>query len=385
MRILHVITSLDARHGGPTAALAGLAVAQAQTGSNVTILATWRGGEDPASVEEDLREVGISVVSCGPGAGPLVRHRALAPAMEKAVEAADVVHIHSLWEEAPHQAAKMARRRGVPYVIEPNGMLTPWSLGQRRWRKRFSLAWRVRDDLNGAAGLHYSSQWERDACAGLQLRAKPIVEPIGLTIDEFTSAPPRGSFRARYPQIGQRPMIAFLGRIHPGKGLEYLLPALAHMRVDRGSDSILVVAGPDFQGYGAMVAARAVQLGIRERLIFVGSLSCPDRIAMLGDADLFCLPSDHENFGLVVIEALAAGTQVIISPHVGIRREVEALGGAVVAQDPATLGAALQRWLDDEPARRALMEKARPFVLEHYDWTKIAERWAEHYRRLAGG
>src|SRR5207248_10506083 len=99
---------------------------------------------------------------------------------------------------------------------------------------------------------------------------------------------------------------------------------------------------------------------------------------------LFALPSDHENFGISVIEALAAGTPVIISDQVNIQSEIRAAEvGAVVRNDVTTIASELERWLKDEKLRTQAAERARPFVWKNYDWAKIAEVWKVHYQNAA--
>src|SRR6059058_3013189 len=101
-----------------------------------------------------------------------------------------------------------------------------------------------------------------------------------------------------------------------------------------------------------------------------------DRVAALVDADLFVLPSYQENFGIAVIESLAAGTPVVISDQVNIHRQIsENQLGGVAKTDVSALASALSRWMSDEQLRRETSERARRFVFEEYDRRKIAARW----------
>src|SRR5688572_23118397 len=179
MRVLHVISNLDARGGGPAVALAGLAAAQVAAGLDVSIVATFRAGDD-VTVADTLRGAGATVNMVGPASGPLARHPDLVPALEKAVASADVVHVHALWEEVQHQAARVARRQRKPYIIRPCGMLDPWSLSQSRLKKRLYMVLRLRRNLNRAAALHFTSDTERDLTAPLKLTSSAIVEPNGV-------------------------------------------------------------------------------------------------------------------------------------------------------------------------------------------------------------
>jgi glycosyltransferase involved in cell wall biosynthesis len=285
-----------------------------------------------------------------------------------------------MWEEIQHQACRVAQRLTKPYVFTPHGMLDPWNMKKSRWAKRFFLWLRMRQNLERAALLHFTTAIERDWVAAMRLTAPSIVEPLGLEASQFAELPANGTFRAKYPQLGERPMILYLGRIHYGKGLELLVPALARMR---RKDAHLVIAGPDFAGYGRHVKALAEASRFAYRVIYTGMIEGVDKLAALRDADLLAAPSFHENFGLAVIEALACGTPVVVSDQVNLHPDIAAAGvGGVVPLDVERLARELDRWLDDEPMRRTAAERAPAFVRERYDWDAIARRWVGHYERL---
>lgn len=381
MRVVHVISGIDPPNGGPAIALAGLAAAQARAGLEVTVLATYAAGAD-LSPADRLRDSGVSVELVGPCAGALFRHPHIQPAVEQHLATADVVHVHALWEEVLHQACRAAQRHSIPYLITPHGMLDPWSLAQSKWKKRLYMLWRLGRNLRRAAALHFATEAERDMTAGLNLPTPVIVEPNGLDLSEFENLPPPGAFRSRYPQLGTRPYVVYLGRLHAGKGLELLVPAFAQAQA---RDAMLVLVGPDSRGFQAQVQGMVAKHGLQDRVVFTGLLRGAERVAALAEATLFALPSFHENFGIAVAEALAAGTPVIISDQVCIHREISAAGvGGVVGLNVEALAHELSRWLSDSPLRQTAAARARAFVWQRYDWNRIAGQWARHYQRLCG-
>ena len=379
MRILHVISGLDPQNGGPTTALIGMAESQAAAGLDVTILATWKI-PDGLPVAESLRAHGVKVVHVGPARGKLSRHPELAARTDEAIAAADVVHVHGLWEQVQHEAATAARRRGVPYVVTPHGMLSPWNLARSKWGKKLFLWWRVRSDLDGAAAIHFTCDTERDLVAPLKLKAKPIVERLGLDLSEFRELPARGTFRAKWPTLGDKPFVLFLGRIDYKKGLDILIPAFAAAKL---GDTPLVIAGPDRDGYEPTVRAMVAQHGLQDRVLFTGMLRGRERIEAYTDAAIFALTSHQENFGITVIEAMACGCPVLISDQVNIHSEVTAAGaGGVVEVDVAATAKALSEWMNDDTKRAVASQKGRDYALGHYDWGTIAEDWRKHYSLL---
>jgi glycosyltransferase involved in cell wall biosynthesis len=267
-------------------------------------------------------------------------------------------------------------------------MLSPWSRTQGRWFNRLGkwiyLATRARRNLDRAAAIHFTTTTERDLVAEMNFAAPALVEPVGIDLAEFESLPPRGSFRARDRQIGERPMVLFLSRLSPQKGIDRLIPAFADVVRAGSSDAVLVLAGPDYDGYERAVKAMIAEHGVGERVIFTGMLMGPDRIEALCDADVFVLPSHHENFGIVVAEAMAAAAPVIVSRAVNVWPDVAAAqAGAVVSGERAELAAEISRWLADPAKRQAAGERGRAFARAHYDWGHIARHWVDHYARLA--
>src|SRR4051812_45714417 len=266
LRILHVISSLDARRGGTTAALLALVLAQIDARLRVSVVSTFSEGESD-ELANRMRQGGADVRLIGPTTQPLSRHPQITPPLEAMTRDADVVHIHALWEEIQHRAARAAERLNVPYLFTLHGMLDPWSLRQSRLKKQLYLMLRLRRDLNRAAAIHFTDETERDLTAPLKLRPPSIVERLIVDLSDFASPPPRGEFREKFPQVGDRPIVLFLSRLHPKKGLDLLLPAFVRAKL---SDAVLVLAGPADDAYRAQLEAEAKSLDIASRVVFTG-------------------------------------------------------------------------------------------------------------------
>jgi glycosyltransferase involved in cell wall biosynthesis len=379
MHVLHVTPSLDPRAGGTTTALVALAHAQKDFGLQVTVASTFAADFRADSVDR-LRESGIPVYLIGPNRKLLAYHPNIAATISPLIEAADIVHVHALWEEIQHQTAGIARRFNKPYLFTPHGMLDPWSLSQGRLKKKIYLALRLRRDLVRASALHFADELERDLAAGLQLSTPALVERHVVDLSEFQTLPPKDQFRQRYPQLGNRPIVLFLSRLHPKKGLDLLIPAFAKLKT---RDAVLVLAGPGDDRYVSHLKDLAQQHGVLECTLFTGMLFGIDRVAAMVDADVFVLPSHQENFGIVVIESLAASTPVIISDQVNIHRQItQAEVGQVVPVDVDAIAGAIDRYLTDKELRLLTAEKSRPFVWKAYDRDLIARHWVDHYSNI---
>jgi glycosyltransferase involved in cell wall biosynthesis len=282
VRVLHAISGIDPRNGGPTNALVGLAAAQVRAGLDVRVISTWQEDDAHRSAEL-LKRQGVRVRMVGRAYGKLSRHPELVPALEEELKGVDVLHVHAVWEEIQHQACRAAQRLHVPYVFTPHGMLDPWNMRKSRVMKQLYLALRMRRNLQRASLLHFTTQIERDWVARMHLSPPTLVESLGLDWSEFAQLPPRGRLRAKYPELGDAPVLLFLGRIHYGKGLELLIPALARMK---RRDAMIVVAGPDSGGYQATIEQLIAQHGVDGRVIFTGMIAGEAKLSALVDADL---------------------------------------------------------------------------------------------------
>jgi glycosyltransferase involved in cell wall biosynthesis len=367
MRILHVISSLDRKAGGPPVALAGLARAQAKLDVSVSVVSTFAAGAD-MSLADELRSAGVEVTLIGPAKGKFQRHDEIVTTLSSLIAQADVVHIHTLWEEIQHQAATIARRRGVPYVFVPHGMLDPWSLGQRRWVKRAYLAWRLRRDLNGAMFIHVLNADEARLIQPLRLTPHCEVIPNG--IDPIEPLPETAAF--------EKPYVLFLSRLHPKKGLDYLADAFAIVAAAR-PDVRLVVAGPD-DGAEKDFDARITASGLAGRVQRVGPLYGEAKLAAMRGAELLVLPSRQEGFSVAIVEALACGTPVVISEQCHFPEIASEAAGQVVSLDAKSVANGMLVLLNDASAREAASGRARELA-SRYTWGRIARQTLDLYGR----
>jgi glycosyltransferase involved in cell wall biosynthesis len=387
MRVLHVIASLGAGSGGPTAALRGLAPAQAAQGDSVTVLSVNLDGPpwQPAALAPGrltLRQAGVTW-EYFPGRFPRrwLRSPALAAALPAAVAAADAIEIHGLYHHPLIAAARTCRRLGKPYVLRPLGILDPVIQRRRRWRKQLAGLLGGRALLRGAALIHCTSEAEAAI-------ARPWIgdRPVAVVPHGVTPAPPPDAAelaRARALWLGEAagPVLLFLGRLTPKKGLGTLVATLPPLAA-RWPGLRLLVAGKD-EGEAAPAAALAARLGIGRHIVFAGQLDAAAKGAALALANLFVLPSQSENFGLAVVEALAAGVPAVIAPGVAIAAELAASGAAlVVPAEPAALADALARLLA-APEQQAALAAAGRRAAAGYSWERAAATLSGHYARLA--
>ena len=383
MKILHAISTLAIRDGGPAKACFEMARAVARRGHEVSIFTTDYGGPGMfatpagATVERD----GVSI-RCFPASFPRFWKfsPALGRALRNAIPRVDVVHLHSLYLFHDKVAGSECRRAGVPYLLRPHGSLDPYLYRRHRFRKMLMEIWFQNAVTRGAAAIHFTTEEEDRLARPYVFEVPGVVVPLGLDLDEYQPEPLRGGFRAAYPEIGDRPIVLFLGRLNFKKGLDILIRAFAGAA--RAVDAHLVVAGPD-DGMGAKVRAWIDAHRLRGRTTFTGMVTGPDKLALLADADLFVLPSYSENFGIAVIEAMACGVPVAISDRVNLWREVAgADAGWATPPRAEPFQAALVEALSNLGEAREKGARGRRLVAERFQWSRIAAALEQAYASL---
>jgi glycosyltransferase involved in cell wall biosynthesis len=349
MRVLHVMPNLGRAYGGPVQALVGYVAAGAMAGVRSTVLGPRPAAADAAWLG---RELGTAdVVMAGPTeSGPWAAAPAVLARLRALLPAVDVVHVHGLLNPISSGAARLARGRR-PVVIGPFGTMSRYTFTYRRSvAKRWYFRLADGPNLRTADALHFTTDAERDEAAwhGIAFGDRAHVVPPPY------QPPPSTPPAVRVP--GDEPIVMYLGRFHPVKGIDVLVDAWPSVRA-RYPLARLMIAGTGSPGYEATLRRRAASLGPHaDSIRFVGFLEGADKAASLAGASLCVLPSRHENFGIAVLDAVAAGVPAVVTPGVQLAPWVEAEGvGLVTDRSPGELAAAIVRALGDA----ALRDRAR--------------------------
>jgi glycosyltransferase involved in cell wall biosynthesis len=287
-------------------------------------------------------------------------------------ELPDCVHLHGIWSPQLARRFLAWRKRGVPCVVSPHGMLEPWALSHKRVKK--VIAWHLyqRRLLDQATVLHGTSERETAQFKILGLRPPTAMVPWGVSLPQV-----RERAAKHCPQIA-----LFVGRIYPVKGLPMLIEAWA--RVHPAGWKLRIV-GPDQAGHQAEVEAVVRKAGVASVVEFTGELTGPTKEAAYEEADLFVLPSYTENFGIAIAEALAHALPVVTTTGTPWASLNERGCGWWVAPTVHDVAKALSTAtaLDDETLR-AMGAKGREWVLNDFNWQQTANRMKELYLWVLG-
>ena len=389
LRIVHLIHDLDPAAGGPPVVAARLAAAQAQQGCDVTILSyqTTDGAERAEALmcetpSGDLVDV-IAVESHGRLERLTGRHMARRFQALVRSQGVDVLHTHGMWEPMLPACAAIARSHDVPYVVTPHGMLDPYTLSVSRTKKRIALATTHRGFLRKAAFVHVLNADEATLAEPVLHGTPTRVIPNGIFLEEFEATPPAGTFRAAHPSLGDRPYVLFLSRLAHKKGLDYLADAFALLN-ERLPDVDLVVAGPD-DGQRAFFESAVAAHGLADRVHVVGPQYGVNKLAVLRDASVFCLPSRQEGFSIAITEALAMGLPVVVTKACHYPEVTEVGAGAETDLDASQVADGLHLILSDPVRADQMGEAGRTLVRERFTWPSVAGLTIKCYNEILAG
>jgi glycosyltransferase involved in cell wall biosynthesis len=387
MRVLHVIPSLSPTSGGPSFALP--AMARALSGYDVQVIA--------AATDDDGRGKHLSGIPLGKiipqdGWGAVYFRKQtefykcslpLRSWLRRHVRDYDAVHIHAVFSFASLAAGRAAASAGVPYIVRPLGVLNRWGMENRR-RLVKALSFRFFDlpMLRKAAAMHYTSRMELEDAARFGLTNLQRVIPIGMDLTPFDALPPREVFSARFPETASTRNILFLSRIDEKKGIDLLLEGFARIAPAR-PDIRLVLCGGGDPALTEKLHFQATSLGIGDRVTWAGQVTGELRLAAFSAAEMFVLPSHSENFGIALLEAMAAGLPCLSTDQVALAADaVRDKAVLLTSREPAAIAAKLEELLDSPEERHLLGQSAR--ILSRCDYSLPAMGKALHslYREI---
>ena len=409
MRILQIIPSISLVYGGPSQMVLGLSAALASQGIDVTIITTDSNGDIgqlPLDVplNQPIKQNGYQIIyfRCS----PFRRYKfslSLLQWLNHNAWQFDLAHIHALFSPVTTFAATIARYHKLPYIIRPCGMLDPADLHKKKRLKQIYAAILERPNLAGAAAIHFTSKQEakiserfglgstgkmpvpqedftgilpvlQEGFTGKMPVSQDLIIPLGVRADFYPN---------RLPE-SQIPIILFMSRIEPKKGLDLLVPALESI-LARGIQFHFILAGsnPQDADYETKITNKIAHSSLGRFTTITGFVSGDLKVELLRKADLFVLPSYYENFGIAVAEAMAAGVPVAISDRVYISDDIQqAEAGWVAPLEVGAIARSIESALlaPQERQRRGL--NAQAYAKKYYNWEDIARQTIDAYQQI---
>jgi len=391
LRILYAVHGYKPayRVGGPIVSVAATAEELVRRGHHVTVFTTNANLDeeldipvdrpiDVAGVEvwyfrrrEYLQRLVPFVPYLSKSMGYLYAPRMRAE-LDRLVPTMDLVHTHMPYVYPTAAAGRAAWRHQKPLFYHQRGVFAPERLRFRGIKKRAYIAAVERPIMRRATTLIALTEAERDSYRALGVETTCRVVPNGVDAARYQSRPQVAS----HDFLGLPDsafVILFMSRLHPTKGPDKLLEAFA-LIAREFPDTHLVLAGPDEYGLQHSLRARTEALGLSARVRFPGMVVGEDKRELLARADLFCLPSYAEGFSIVVLEAMASGTAVLLSPGCHFPEVETARAGHISSSDPSMLAGALRK-LVATPGEVARMGRCgRDLMLRSYSWESVTDQ-----------
>lgn len=363
MKVILTVSGIGMEAAGPSYSVPGLCRGLKAVGVDVCLHARmWDKARD---FSFDYVAYPYLRSRCLPGANPLMRD-----GLKRACRNADILHANGLWNMPSVYPAWAVKGTKCKLVVAPRGTLAAWALQKGYWKKKIFGLWFQNQVLRRADMFHATSEKEYEEIRAQGYRQPVAIVPIGMDVPEVESHVKEDAGRIR--------KVVFFGRLHKVKGVDRLVRAWGAVARDGWE---LVIAGPDCGMLEEL--KRIVAEEQAPRVSFVGEINGHAKYEFLAGGDVYVLPSDTENFGVTVAEALASGTPVIASqgtPWQGLERE---RCGRWVPLGVEPLAAALNELMviSDE-ARAAMGARGREWIRRDFSWKGIGAKMKTAYEWL---
>lgn len=366
MKVLTFISSLDINSGGPSRSVPMLVRGLAELGVDITLMTIRSENMNTHALEGTSAKIKVF--------DPSVSQSEIARYLKE--EHFQLIQIQSMWDLPYHKVMVEARRLGIPYIVTPRGMLEPWSLSQKKWKKK--LAWWLyqRNDVQKSVCVFTTAKMEADHISNLGITTSRAVIPNGIETDSY---PCKTSVDIVKKQV------LFLSRIHVKKGIEILFDAWKRMHSEFADWQLLVVGNGEAE-YIQSLENRVECLGLKGSIKIIPPVFGNDKILLYQKSALFCLPSYSENFGMVIAEAMSCGTPVITTTNCPWNILNDTSTGWCIDLSVDNLEYALREALSMNPTELYDMgQKASRLISDNFDYRSVTRKTLRLYEWLLGG
>lgn len=293
MKIAHFITSIDLSTGGPARSVTHL-IKKITSNSKIEISLITKKSSNP-------------IISSFNNQSPVLffnRRQDLKIILNSLIKnKVEIFHGHGIWQYTVHKMAVFSRKNNIPYIITPRGMLEPWSLTQKKYRKKIAMLLYQKKDLEKATVIHVTAKSEKIQIRNLGFKNPIAVIPNGVNLDKFPSSYPTKSISPK--------KILFLSRLHKKKGIENLIEAWKLIDIKIKESWLIEIVGNGEEKYIISLKESIIKENLNEQIVIRDPVYGIEKINLFREANLFVLPTYSENFGVVIAEALASFTPVI--------------------------------------------------------------------------
>jgi glycosyltransferase involved in cell wall biosynthesis len=360
MKVIHFITSIDKSGGGTTAYMQLLST---ELKNLVDLIIVTGLSPNPVElVEVDVRFFDLSLSRW------FKLEKGFYTLLE--TEKPDIVHINGIWMPQSWLFQKIAQQKGIKVVLSPHGMLEPYILNRHPLKKMIGLILYQHKALKRVDYIHATAKSELDQIRKLGYHQPAEIVPNGIEITDL-------KFKTEWQKVQN---ILFLSRVHPKKGIELLIEAVARLQ---NSQLKITIAGEGDKNYIESLKKLCEQKNLSEQFEFTGGVYDEQKWRLYHDSDLFVLPTYSENFGIVVAEALATGIPVITTKGTPWQELETEKCGWWIELNVENLKNAITEALALTPEKlKEMGMRGRKLVEEKYEIKAVAKEMKEFYDRI---
>lgn len=292
----------------------------------------------------------------------------------------DLYHTNGLWMYCNHATCATARHRCKPYIITPHGMLYPDALHRSYWKKWPLIQLCFRKDINHADCLHVTCKAEMEHVRDFGYKGAVAIIPNPANLPDYLDEV--AAMKPSFLGCGRARKLGYLGRLHPIKKVENLLYGVTKLPYPQ--DCKLVIMGKGDDAYEQFLRNEADRLGLKN-VRFSGFVSGREKYEQLAQLSCLFVPSDFENFGMIVTEALSVGTPVMASLGTPWEELSTEGCGWWIDRSPENIAEVMQQVIEMPVAQLLAMgEKGRKLVRQKYTAPQVARQMRRLYEWLAG-
>ena len=367
MKILHVIPFLSAESGGPAVSTLLPVRYLNGMGKDIEILTFRPSSRETVISDESFIRYLPELKGWRGRAGYSSR---LKEALEKNA-GTDVYHIQGLWLYPVYMTAQMASEKRKPYIITLRGMLYPEALKQSAVTKKLALSFFQRRQLQEAACVQATCEEEMYYYREMGFTNPVAIIPNPVELEPVADAVSKPDDIKRF---------GYLGRIHPRKHIERLIDCW--QRLDEPGE--LVIMGNGEPGYVAYLKEK-VEKALLKQVRFTGLVPGDEKKRLLASLSCLVVPSDFENFGRIIPEALMQSIPVIASTGTPWQELETCRCGWWVKNDSETLTDTMRKVLAcDKALLDEMGERGRQLVLKKYTVEQVSEQMVQMYEWITG-
>lgn len=382
IKILMVVPALGDVYGGPSKSVLELTQAIGNLGIDIDLVTTNANGQVKLDVPLynwiDKRNYRIQYFPYW-NMWDYKFTLSLTKWLFKNVQNYSIVHTNAIFSYPILPAYWACQLHHIPYIVTPRGMLEPWALAYKAWKKNLYFSLLEKPALEKASCIHMLASTEAERIQPIGLKIAVEVVPNGIHREQFDVKHDPDVFYNQFPETRGKKLIIFLGRIDPKKGLDLL--TIAFQSVYQGfHNAHLVIAGPDNVGYASVIKQDLAKYNCLHAVTFTGILTGELKYAALAAASIYVAPSYSEGFSMSVLEGMAAGLPCVITTGCNFPEAAEV--AKIVNINAEEIAEALIGFLRHPEQAKDMGDHARHFILENYTWGQIAAKMVAIYNQI---